>query len=158
MSDGCASISAIALPASSACLSFSGRLRNVVPARFGAPFNLYEPGTPKGIRLGNTVAGDGAKFKGRGYIQLTGRDNYTRIGQQVGANLVADPQLANDPSIAGLILAQFLKNKESAIRAALANDDLLQARKLVNGGSHGCRAERSVHSHSIVPGGFEVTS
>jgi Chitinase class I len=110
---------------------------NTQPFPGGTPFNLYEPGTPKGIRLGNTVAGDGAKFKGRGYIQLTGRDNYTRVGQQVGTNLVGNPQLANDPSIAGLILAQFLKNKESAIRAALANDDLLEARRLVNGGSHG---------------------
>src|SRR6185295_12732409 len=103
----------------------------------GEPFDLYEPDMPKGIKLGNTVPGDGAKFKGRGYIQLTGRDNYTTIGPQVGVNLVGDPQLANDPGIAGLILAQFLKNKESAIRTALANDDLLKARKLVNGGSHG---------------------
>ena len=110
---------------------------NTQPFPGGSPFNLYDAGTPKGHDLGNTVPGDGPKFKGRGYVQLTGRDNYTRIGPQVGANLVGNPQLANDPPIAGLILAQFLKNKESAIRAALANDDLLKARKLVNGGSHG---------------------
>ena len=103
----------------------------------GKPFDLYDAGTPKGIKLGNTVPGDGPKFKGRGYIQLTGRDNYNRIGGQVGANLINQPALANDPTIAGLILAQFLKNKESAIRAALNNDDLLLARRLVNGGSHG---------------------
>lgn len=103
----------------------------------GAPFNRYEPGTPKGINLGNTVPGDGARFKGRGYIQLTGRDNYTRIGVQIGTNLVGNSQLANDPTLAGLILAQFLKNKESAIRTALANGNLKKARELVNGGQHG---------------------
>jgi Bacterial SH3 domain len=110
---------------------------NTRPFPGGSPFNVYDAGTPKGRDLGNTVPGDGPRFKGRGYVQLTGRDNYTRIGPQVGAPLVGDPALANDPSLAGLILAQFLKNHESAIRSALARDDLATARKLVNGGSHG---------------------
>ncbi len=101
------------------------------------PFDLYDAGTEKARDLGNTRPGDGPAFKGRGYIQLTGRFNYTRIGLQVSADLVGDPELANNPATAGLILAQFLKNKETAIRAALASDDLRQARKLVNGGSHG---------------------
>ncbi len=101
------------------------------------PFDLYDAGTEKGRELGNTRPGDGPAFKGRGYIQLTGRFNYTRIGLQVSADLVGDPELADDPATAGLILAQFLKNKETAIRAALASDDLRQARKLINGGSHG---------------------
>jgi hypothetical protein len=103
----------------------------------GAPFNLYDAGTPIGARLGNTVPGDGARFKGRGYIQLTGRDNYQRIGGQVGVDLIASPPSANNASVAGLILAQFLKNAESKVRNALAANDLLKARKLVNGGSHG---------------------
>jgi predicted chitinase len=83
------------------------------------------------------VPGDGARFKGRGYIQLTGRDNYQRIGGQVGVDLIASPPSANNASVAGLILAQFLKNAESKVRNALAANDLLKARKLVNGGSHG---------------------
>ena len=102
-----------------------------------APFDLYEPGTGAGDRLGNTHRGDGPRFKGRGFVQLTGRENYTRIGPQVGADLVARPGLANDPVLAGLILAQFLQNEETAIRTALKAGDLLAARKLVNGGSHG---------------------
>ena len=101
------------------------------------PFDLYEPGTQVATDLGNTQPGDGARFKGRGYIQLTGRDNYQRIGRQVGMDLVGQPQIANDPGIAGLILAQFLKNREAAIRAAMAAHQLAKARRLVNGGSHG---------------------
>jgi D-alanyl-D-alanine carboxypeptidase/Bacterial SH3 domain len=97
------------------------------------PFDLYEGRAD----LGNTTPGDGPRFKGRGYVQLTGRHNYTKIGPLVGANLVANPELANDPSIAGLILAQFLKNVESRIRSALRQGDLRKARKAVNGGSHG---------------------
>ena len=101
------------------------------------PFDLYEPGTQSGTNVGNTQPGDGARFKGRGYIQLTGRDNYKRIGRQVGVDLIGQPQMANDPGIAGLVLAQFLKNREAAIRAALAAHQLAKARRLVNGGSHG---------------------
>jgi len=103
----------------------------------GAPFNLYDAGTSIGARIGNTEPGDGARFKGRGYIQLTGRSNYRRVGPQIGVDLIADPASANSPSTAGLILAQFLKNVESKVRNALAHNDLLLARKLVNGGSHG---------------------
>ena len=110
---------------------------NTHPFPGGSPFNVYDAGTPKGHDLGNTQAGDGPRFKGRGFVQLTGRDNYTRVGPQVGADLVGNPPLANDPPLAGLILAQFLKNHESAIRRALANNDLAEARKLVNGGHHG---------------------
>ena len=101
------------------------------------PFDKYEPGTGPGVRLGNTKPGDGPKFKGRGYVQLTGRDNYTRIGAELRVDLVGNPALANDPALAGRILARFIKNKEAKVRAALAKGDLKEARKLVNGGSHG---------------------
>jgi hypothetical protein len=123
-----------------------------------APFDLYEPGTPIGKRLGNTQAGDGALFKGRGFIQLTGRDNYTRIGTQMGIDLVAQPAQANQPRIAGLILAQFLANKEDAIRAAAAADDLVLARKLVNGGSHGLDRFRDAYTKGrvAIPDGIEI--
>lgn len=43
--------------------------------------------------LGNTQRGDGVKFKGRGYIQMTGRNNYTRIAQAFKIPCVMNPQL-----------------------------------------------------------------
>ena len=52
-------------------------------------------------------------------------------------DLLGDPSRANNPSIAGLILAQFLKNREAKVRNALASGDLKTARELVNDGSHG---------------------
>lgn len=102
----------------------------------GAPFALYD-----GRRdLGNTQPGDGPRFKGRGYIQLTGRANYHDIGQRLSIELEDRPELANDPLQAGRILASFLKRAEAKIRAALQGSDLAKARKLVNGGSHGLAA------------------
>jgi putative chitinase len=51
--------------------------------------------------------------------------------------LVEDPSLANQPDIAAKLLAFFLKRKQREINEALMENDLRQARKLVNGGSHG---------------------
>lgn len=97
------------------------------------PFDLYEGQA----RLGNKEPGDGPKFRGRGFVQLTGRYNYSRIGQNLGIDLAHNPDIANEPATAGLILAEFLRDHQLAIRAALARRDLREARKQVNGGSHG---------------------
>ena len=51
-------------------------------SRRGAPFALYDD------RLGNQP-GDGARFKGRGFVQLTGRYNYAKYGPVVGVDLTA---------------------------------------------------------------------
>jgi peptidoglycan L-alanyl-D-glutamate endopeptidase CwlK len=101
----------------------------------GPPFGLYDNRKD----LGNQGPPDGSSFKGRGYIQLTGRSNYQIHGAAIGMGnqLVTNPALANQPDIAAKLLASFLKSKESRIRAALARNDLKTARKLVNGGSHG---------------------
>ena len=109
------------------------------------PFDRYEPGTSAGIRIGNTQRGDGARFKGRGFVQLTGRDNYGRVGRQIGADLLGDPELAIDSELAGRILAHFLKNNEGRVRTALDADDLRTARKCVNGGSHGMERFRDAY-------------
>ena len=53
--------------------------------------------------LGNTQPGDGRRYKGRGYIQLTGRANYRQYGKLVGADLENNPELAADPGIAAKI-------------------------------------------------------
>jgi hypothetical protein len=116
----------------------------------GQPFDLYDPPTQIARALGNTQKGDGAKFKGRGFVQLTGRSNYQRIGTQVGSDLTGNPDLCNDPRTAGRILAQFLKNSEQAIRTALKNNDLAKARKLVNGGSHGLDVFEAAYNKGII--------
>jgi len=115
----------------------------------GVPFGLYDPPAKVAKDLGNTQPGDGARFKGRGYVQLTGRSNYATVGKAIGVDLVADPELGRDGATAGLILAQFLFNHESAIRAALNANDLAKARKLVNGGSHGLDAFSEAYKKGV---------
>src|ERR1700690_667519 len=101
----------------------------------GEPFDLYDHRQC----LGNLSPNDGQRFRGRGLVQLTGRANYLEHGRAIGLadQLVANPELANDPDIAARLLASFLKSREERILAALAKNDLTAARKLVNGGSNG---------------------
>ncbi len=99
----------------------------------GMPFGKYEGRED----LGNTQEGDGPRFKGRGYIQLTGRDNYAKFGPMIGVDLLNDPELANDPNNAMELLVLFLKSKDMQIKEAIRKGDLTKARRLVNGGSHG---------------------
>lgn len=101
----------------------------------GHPFDLYDNRRD----LGNQGVPDGASFKGRGFIQLTGRANYQTFSKALGLGnqLIDEPELANRQDIAARLLAAFLKNKERRIREALLENDLKTARRLVNGGSHG---------------------
>ena len=57
-------------------------------------------------RMGNTRPGDGARYKGRGYVQLTWKNNYRKAGAVVGDDLVGKPHLAMKPDYAARILFQ----------------------------------------------------
>lgn len=111
-----------------------------LPSRFntspgGHPFDLYD----NRIDLGNRGRPDGDRYKGRGFVQLTGRDNYARIGRMIGKDreLERQPELANQPELAAQILTAFLAARRQPIKEALLDGDLARARRLVNGGRHG---------------------
>lgn len=70
---------------------------------------LYGPDTRIGKTLGNTKRGDGAKYHGRGYVQLTGRANYDRAGKFLGIDLVNKPEDAKKPEVAYAIAMQGMK-------------------------------------------------
>ena len=101
----------------------------------GHPFDLYDNRKD----LGNQGPPDGERYKGRGFVQLTGRSNYRRYSAALGLDtkLIDEPDLANDPQIAASLLAHFLKDRERAIKEALVMRSFAGARRLVNGGSHG---------------------
>jgi len=60
--------------------------------------------------LGNTVMGDGKRYMGRGYVQITGRRNYQKASLLTGRDLVANPDLALDPDIAAAVIVDGMKN------------------------------------------------
>jgi putative chitinase len=76
---------------------------------------MYDPtvNPAKAKALGNTKAGDGAKYKGRGFIQITGKANYTKAGQALGIDLVNNPDLAAKPDVAAKIAVWYWQNRVS---------------------------------------------
>jgi len=66
---------------------------------------------PKAKTLGNTKVGDGARYKGRGYIQLTGRYNYKKAGEALGLPLEERPELVEKPEVAAKVAIWFWQNR-----------------------------------------------
>ena len=85
--------------------------------------------------LGNYYPGDGARYHGRGFIQITGRANYQTYGAALGVDLEGNPELALDPDIGAKILVQYFWDRD-VDEAALAGD-WREVRYLVNGGYNG---------------------
>ncbi len=93
----------------------------------GYPFDLYDNRRD----LGNTGRPDGERFKGRGYIQITGHANYNKYGKAIGleGQLLSYPELANDPSIAARIFVQILKGAGEKMRDLLTQRDFGMANR-----------------------------
>ena len=85
--------------------------------------------------LGNIVQGDGPRFAGRGFVQITGRANYQDYGHKIGVDLLDDPDKALQPNVSAMILATFFL--ERGIPVAARNADWKKVRRIVNGGTNG---------------------
>lgn len=102
-----------------------------VEALQGKPEKLAE--LMYGGRMGNNEPGDGYKFHGRGYMQLTGKDNYRAAGEALGLDLVKHPELAAEPENAAKIATWYWNSRvpESA------REDVTKATHAINGGENG---------------------
>lgn len=85
--------------------------------------------------LGNTVAGDGSRYRGRGLIQITGRANYATCGEALGIDLVNHPELLEQPQYACLSAAWFWATKGLNTLADAGEFNTITRR--VNGGLNG---------------------
>ncbi|MBY6239800.1 putative peptidoglycan-binding domain-containing protein [Methylosinus sp. Sm6] len=92
--------------------------------------------------LGNTQSGDGARFKGRGLIQLTGRANYMAYGFELGLDLVGKPELAARFPAAALTAALYWRKR--GINVPADREDLEAVTRKINGGVNGL-ADRRVY-------------
>ncbi|MBZ9874974.1 carboxypeptidase [Mesorhizobium sp. BR1-1-9] len=101
-------------------------------------FYKYEPGTAIGRRLGNTTKGDGYLFRGRGFVQITGRRNYQFSSGKLGADFVANPDLVLDPNHAKDIIVLGMREgwfsgKKLADYVTLQASNFAGARRIING-------------------------
>jgi len=93
------------------------------------------------VDLGNTHPGDGYTYRGRGYVQLTGRANYAKMGAIFGVDLINHPELAADPNLAAQISIYGMMH--GSFTGASLNDylrngknDFVGARRIINGTDH----------------------
>ncbi|HEX8248829.1 MAG TPA: hypothetical protein VF599_11685 [Pyrinomonadaceae bacterium] len=87
--------------------------------------------------LGNTQPGDGLRFKGRGFVQITGRLNYTKFSKILGADLVGNPKLALDLENCVKILFYGMTNgtftgKKLSDYFSATQEDWVNARRIIN--------------------------
>lgn len=90
--------------------------------------------------MGNVQPGDGYKYRGRGYIQLTGHDNYQAMGNALGMDLVIQPELAATPEGAARTALKFWQDN----MPAEARENVRWATHVINKGHVGLR-EREQH-------------
>ncbi|HEY9695849.1 MAG TPA: peptidoglycan-binding protein [Trichocoleus sp.] len=88
--------------------------------------------------LGNTQPGDGVRFKGRGYVQITGRRNYTDWSKRLQINLTGNPKQAAEPAIAAKVLVRGMQlgtftGKKLSDYLNSSKRDFVNARRIVNG-------------------------
>jgi len=86
-------------------------------------------------RMGNTEDGDGAKYIGRGLIQLTGKDNYKAFGEAIGEDLLSNPQLVEEPRYAALSAGWFWNKR--GLNALADAMDITTLTIRINGGKIG---------------------
>jgi putative chitinase len=91
--------------------------------------------------LGNVFPGDGARFKGRGLIQLTGRANYEKFGKALGLDLVGAPASAATFPTAALTGAEYWR--ERGLNAPADRDDIEGVTHRVNGGLNGLASRKA---------------
>jgi putative chitinase len=111
----------------------SEELSHVVELGNGAG---YEPPSALARELGNTQAGDGARYKGRGLGQATGRWQYQKLQEELNLPLIANPQLLEQPGPA-CRSAAWIWAQEKHLNALADNDEFGGCCCKWNGGYNG---------------------
>ena len=85
--------------------------------------------------LGNVNKGDGVRYKGRGPIQLTGRANYRKYGQELGIDFENNPAIVALPSVGMLVACKYWS--ENNLNVFADYDDVTTITRRINGGLNG---------------------
>lgn len=97
--------------------------------------------------LGNTVKGDGFKFRGRGLIQITGRANYAACGEALGLDLISKPELLELPQWAAASAAWFWKS--NGLNTLADNGEFVKITRRINGGLTGQEDRMALYDRAL---------
>jgi putative chitinase len=91
--------------------------------------------------LGNTIAGDGVRYHGRGIFQLTGRANYRSMGGRISVGLEDEPHLAAEGDVSLRTACEYWKSRR--IEVAADGNDIREVTRRINGGFNGLAERQS---------------
>ena len=96
--------------------------------------------------LGNTVKGDGSKYRGRGLIQVTGRANYAAFGVALALDLINHPELLERPQHAAMSAAWFWSTK--GLNTLADKGEFVKITRRVNGGVNGLEDRQRLYAQA----------
>jgi putative chitinase len=97
--------------------------------------------------LGNTVAGDGFKYRGRSLIQITGRANYATCGEALGLDLINQPALLELPQNAAMSAAWFWSTR--GLNTLADQKDFTKITRRINGGLNGQADRQALYDKAL---------
>ena len=97
--------------------------------------------------LGNTVKGDGSKYRGRGLIQITGRANYAACAEALGLDLINHPELLEQPQYAAMSAAWFWSTK--GLNTLADNGEFVKITRRINGGTKGMADRQALYTQAL---------
>ncbi len=102
-------------------------------------------------RMGNgpESSGDGWKYRGFGFIQLTGKDNFNIFSKDTGIDIVTNPESIRDDLSLAIRTAIWFWNKNNLNKFADAKD-ILGATKKINGGTNGLEDRKKYYNELMV--------
>ena len=129
-------------------------LRKTWPSRFDIELASATARKPEqtakiayGNRMGNTAPGDGWKYRGRGLIQITGKNNYNACGDVLGLDLITQPELLEKPQYACLSAAWYwATNGLNTLADAGKFEDITQR---INGGQTGAADRQALYAQAL---------
>lgn len=96
---------------------------------------------------GNEATGDGFRYIGRGYLQITGLDNYKAVKNQFKFDVVAFPSTLITLDKDGLVSAWWLSKKAGFREACLRSEDMIACTKIVNGGVNALKYRKEAYDY-----------
>ena len=129
-------------------------LRKTWPSRFDVNLANDAARNPEqianiayGKRMGNTAPGDGWKYRGRGLIQITGKNNYRACGEALGLDLIAQPELLEKPQHACMSAAWFWATNGLNSLADAGKFDAITQR--IKGGQTGAVDRQALYGRAL---------
>ena len=129
-------------------------LRRIWPSRFNVELAGAVERKPEqianiayGNRMGNSAPGDGWKYRGRGLIQITGKNNYRACGEALSLDLIAQPELLEKPQHACMSAAWFWAANGLNTLADAGKFDAITQR--INGGQTGAADRQALYARAL---------